>query len=63
MLQGDAVVGVVTSGAMSPTLKRPIAMAYVEAEFALPNATFAIDCRGNMLTATTTALPFYKRPK
>ncbi|TWU50858.1 Glycine cleavage system T protein [Rubripirellula tenax] len=54
-------IGTITSGGPSPTLDRPIAMAYVDAEFAnLPS--YQIDIRGKMVPATPTALPFYKRP-
>ena len=52
-------VGVVTSGALSPTLGRPIAMAYVDRS-AL-DAELAIDVRGTPLPATITPLPFLAR--
>jgi len=63
ILQNGIPVGTVTSGAMSPTLKKPIAMGYVDAAVANPGTPFTIDCRGNMLTAVSVPLPFYKRPK
>lgn len=56
-------VGIVTSGAVSPTLKRPIAMAYVDAALAAPGSTLTVDLRGTETPATVTPLPFYKRPK
>jgi aminomethyltransferase len=55
--------GVVTSGAMSPTLKRPIAIAYVDASLAAPGTPVQVDLRGTPTPATVTKLPFYKRPK
>jgi aminomethyltransferase len=61
--QGGKSIGIVTSGAMSPTLKRPIAMGYVDAALASEGTGLEIDCRGNCLSATVTALPFYKRQK
>ena len=55
-------VGVVTSGAPSPTLGRPIAMAYVKSDHA-GDAKFQIDIRGKVVSASATSLPFYHRPK
>ncbi|WP_062467376.1 glycine cleavage system aminomethyltransferase GcvT [Demequina maris] len=56
-----ATVGVVTSGAPSPTLGRPIAMAYVPATLAEPGTVVGIDVRGRREDMTVTALPFYSR--
>jgi aminomethyltransferase len=53
-------VGVVTSGAPSPTLRKPIAMAYVETGATGP---FGIDVRGSAEPAEVTELPFYHRSK
>ncbi len=53
-------VGVVTSGAPSPTLGTPIAMAYVETGATEP---FGIDIRGSVEPADVTGLPFYDRSK
>ena len=63
VLHDATPVGKITSGALSPTLKRCIAMAYVDAPLAAPGTKLAIDCRGTQLAATTTPLPFYKHPK
>jgi aminomethyltransferase len=59
--------GTVTSGAPSPTLGRPIAMAYVTptaAEMARSEGgeRLAIDIRGSAEPADLVPLPFYKRP-
>lgn len=57
------VIGVVTSGALSPTLGYPIAMAYVEREHSAPGSSIAVDVRGQSLPVTVTKLPFYSRKK
>ncbi|WP_062290583.1 glycine cleavage system aminomethyltransferase GcvT [Demequina phytophila] len=62
VLDADGVaVGVVTSGAPSPTLGRPIAMAYVPPTLAEPGTVVGIDVRGRREDMTVTALPFYSR--
>ena len=56
-----------TSGAPSPTLGKPIAMAYVEpgvAEAAADGGAgrLAVDIRGSAEPADLVPLPFYRRP-
>ncbi len=51
-------VGVVTSGAFSPSLERPIAMAYVDAACAAPDTSLEIDVRGRRLPARVVPMPF-----
>jgi aminomethyltransferase len=63
VLHEGAVVGTVTSGALSPTLGHPIAMAFVDPEFSAPGTDLDIDVRGTSVPTTVTALPFYKREK
>ena len=55
---GDEQVGVVTSGGFSPSLERPIAMAYVAAAHAADGTALTIDVRGKRLAATVAPLPF-----
>ena len=62
VFDGEREVGVVTSGALSPTLGHPIAMAYVDAASSTPGTALFIDVRGTRIPATVTTLPFYKRP-
>jgi len=58
-----AEVGVVTSGAPSPTLERPIAMAFVPPALAAPGTRLAVSLRGALETADVVELPFYTRPR
>ncbi|MDN5757002.1 MAG: glycine cleavage system aminomethyltransferase GcvT [Tomitella sp.] len=57
----DAAVGEVTSGAPSPTLGHPIALAYVDAELAEPGTPLTVDIRGKREAFTVTQPPFYRR--
>jgi len=61
ILDGDERVGEITSGALSPTLGHPIAMAFVAPSVSEPGTELSIDVRGVRIPATVTALPFYKR--
>ncbi|MEU2598779.1 glycine cleavage system aminomethyltransferase GcvT [Streptomyces hirsutus] len=64
VVAGGEVIGEVTSGAPSPTLGRPIAMAYVDAAYAVPGtAGVGVDIRGSHEPYEVVALPFYKRQK
>ncbi|MBT2498881.1 glycine cleavage system aminomethyltransferase GcvT [Agromyces sp. ISL-38] len=57
----SARVGVVTSGALSPTLGHPIAMAFVAPDAAETGRELYLDVRGTRVPASVVALPFYKR--
>ncbi|GLV77510.1 glycine cleavage system aminomethyltransferase GcvT [Streptomyces hygroscopicus] len=57
-------IGQVTSGAPSPTLGRPIAMAYVDARYAKPGTEgVTVDIRGTQEPYEVVALPFYRRER
>jgi aminomethyltransferase len=56
-------IGVVTSGAPSPTLNKSIGMGYVEAARALPEHLVQVEIGDRRLAARLVTLPFYKRRK
>lgn len=56
-----ATIGEVTSGALSPTLGYPVAMAYVNIEHAEPETQLQVDVRGKPQPVQVVTLPFYKR--
>jgi aminomethyltransferase len=58
-------IGVVTSGALSPTLGYPIAMAYIDVQNPPleVGAILEVDIRGNRQEFQVCPMPFYKRAK
>lgn len=56
-------IGNVTSGAPSPTLGHPIAMAYVPVASAEPGNALVVDVRGSHENVEVVPLPFYRRPQ
>jgi aminomethyltransferase len=63
VMDADTAVGEITSGALSPTLGHPIAMAFVPPAVSAAGTELFIDVRGTRIPATVTALPFYRRPQ
>jgi len=61
VLDGERRVGTITSGAPSPTLGVPIALAVVEASLAEPGTRLRVDLRGTHIDATVVPLPFVRR--
>ena len=61
-VDGDHV-GMITSGALSPTLGHPIAMAYIDPFVLEAGTPLFIDVRGTRIAASVVDLPFYKRDK
>ena len=63
VLRDGTAMGIVTSGTHSPTLGRPIAMAYVAPADAEPGTILAVEIREQPVSAEVVPLPFYKRAK
>ncbi|WP_247710749.1 glycine cleavage system aminomethyltransferase GcvT [Qipengyuania aestuarii] len=55
---GDKQVGRVTSGGFSPTLERPIAMAYIDIALAEEGADLEVEVRKKRLPAKVAKMPF-----
>ncbi len=61
-VQADgAVVGEITSGTFSPTLQKPIAMAYLPPALAHEGAEVEVQIRNRLEPARVVKLPFYSR--
>ena len=56
-----AEIGEVTSGAPSPTLGHPIALAYVDRAHSEPGTALQVDIRGTNVNVEVVATPFYRR--
>jgi aminomethyltransferase len=61
VMDGDAVVGTVTSGTQTPFLKKAIGMAYVPAARSAYGSEIEVDIRGRRGRARVVSMPFYKR--
>jgi aminomethyltransferase len=58
VFDGDRAVGVVTSGGFSPSLERPIAMAYVARDVAGDGTRLEAEVRGRRILAEVVPMPF-----
>ncbi len=56
-----SVIGIVTSGTMSPSMNKGIGLGYVTVENAAVDSTIFIRIRKNDVLATVVKLPFYKK--
>lgn len=54
-------LGELSSGVLSPTLNKGIAMAYLPAKFSKPGTSLLIDVRGRQFKAVTVKKPFFKK--
>jgi aminomethyltransferase len=62
ILAGGQPVGIVTSGALSPTTGRQIALARIAAPFAKLGAVLGVDIRGKPVEAKVVPKPFFQSP-
>ncbi|MBI4862014.1 MAG: glycine cleavage system aminomethyltransferase GcvT, partial [Candidatus Riflebacteria bacterium] len=63
VLSGGTVVGHVTSGSFSPTLKENVGLAYLPVALASPGVAISIRIREKEVAAETVKTPFYKRSR
>ncbi|MFI8378040.1 glycine cleavage system aminomethyltransferase GcvT [Leeuwenhoekiella sp. NPDC079379] len=56
----DVVIGIVTSGTMSPSLSKGIGLGYVKTEHSKPDTDLFIKVRNKNIKAKVVKLPFYK---
>jgi aminomethyltransferase len=61
IVEGNEIVGEVTSGTFSPSLEIGIGMGYVRADLAAPGTELEIDVRGKRRTAKVGEKPLYKK--
>ena len=59
---GDSTVGVVTSGTMSPSLDKAIALAYVRPDLVKAGTELEVAIRDRRARAVVVKRPFYRRP-
>jgi aminomethyltransferase len=59
--EDGAEIGIVTSGGFSPSLEKPIAMAYVDASYAAADTKVQALVRGKLRPMTVSKLPFVKQ--
>lgn len=63
VFNGDKLIGEVTTGTQSPTLKKNIGLALIESEYAGTGSEVEVEIRGKRLKAKVVPTPFYKREK
>lgn len=60
---GDEKIGEVTSGTQSPTLKKNIGLALLDAKYTALGTEVEVQIRGKRVKAVVVSVPFYKRSK
>ena len=59
----DVLIGEVTTGTQSPTLKKNVGYVLIQSEYAKLDQIVAVEIRGKKLQAKIVPTPFYKRPR
>ncbi|MCM3750321.1 glycine cleavage system aminomethyltransferase GcvT [Paenibacillus pasadenensis] len=60
---GETQIGEITSGTQSPTLKRNLGLALIQAEYAAAGTELEVEIRGKRLKAAVVPAPFYKKTR
>jgi len=63
VFSGEELIGEVTTGTQSPTLKKNVGLVLVKKEFAEVGTEVEVEIRSKRLKAVVVATPFYKRKK
>ncbi|MBE3569759.1 MAG: glycine cleavage system aminomethyltransferase GcvT [Bacillales bacterium] len=61
VFSGDQLIGSITTGTQSPTLKKNIGLALLNSEFAQIGSEVQVEIRQQKLAAKVVEIPFYKR--
>lgn len=61
--KGEKLIGEVTTGTQSPTLKKNVGLALLASEFTALDTEVEVEIRGKRLKAKVVPTPFYKRAK
>lgn len=61
--QGEKLIGEVTTGTQSPTLKKNVGLALLDKEYTELGTEVEVEIRSKKIKAIVTATPFYKRPR
>jgi dimethylglycine dehydrogenase len=59
ILDGDKVIGIVTSGGFGHTIRKPIAYGYLPADYAKPRTRLQIEVAAKRYDATVEKEPLY----
>ncbi|MDF1997119.1 glycine cleavage system aminomethyltransferase GcvT [Peribacillus frigoritolerans] len=60
---GDEVIGEVTTGTQSPTLKKNVGLVLIDKEYSVLDAEVEVEIRSKRLKAVIIQTPFYKKPR